>query len=46
MRILANDGIDAVGKQLLEAAGFEVDTNHIPQEELAEKLKLRCNNGT
>ncbi|SMG16627.1 D-2-hydroxyacid dehydrogenase [Sphingobacterium psychroaquaticum] len=39
MRILANDGIDAVGKQLLEAAGFEVDTNHIPQEELAEKLK-------
>ncbi len=38
MRILANDGIDAVGKQLLEAAGFEVDTNHIPQEELAAKL--------
>jgi len=38
MRILANDGIDAVGKQLLEAAGFEVDTNHIPQDELAEKL--------
>jgi len=38
MRILANDGIDAVGQQLLENAGFEVDTNHIPQEELAEKL--------
>ncbi|MEJ5054616.1 D-2-hydroxyacid dehydrogenase [Sphingobacterium sp. MYb382] len=38
MRILANDGIDAVGKQLLEAVGFEVDTNHIPQDELAEKL--------
>ncbi|MGO3192725.1 MAG: D-2-hydroxyacid dehydrogenase [Sphingobacterium sp.] len=35
MRILANDGIDATGKQLLEEAGFEVDTNHIPLEELA-----------
>ncbi|TYR32577.1 3-phosphoglycerate dehydrogenase [Sphingobacterium phlebotomi] len=39
MKILANDGIDAAGKKLLEDAGFEVDTNHIPQEELAEKLK-------
>jgi len=39
MRILANDGIDAAGKKLLEDAGFEVDTNHIPQEELAEKLQ-------
>lgn len=38
MKILANDGIDAAGKKLLEDAGFEVDTNHIPQEELAEKL--------
>ncbi|TDS13046.1 D-2-hydroxyacid dehydrogenase [Sphingobacterium paludis] len=38
MRILANDGIDATGKKLLEDAGFEVDTNHIPQDELAEKL--------
>jgi len=38
MRILANDGIDAVGKKILEEAGFEVDTNHIPQEELIEKL--------
>lgn len=39
MRILANDGIDPAGKKLLEDAGFEVDTNHIPQEELAEKLQ-------
>ncbi|MGV3763000.1 D-2-hydroxyacid dehydrogenase [Parapedobacter sp.] len=38
MRILANDGIDPLGKQLLEDAGFIVDTNHIPQAELAEKL--------
>ncbi|KGE12798.1 D-2-hydroxyacid dehydrogenase [Sphingobacterium deserti] len=38
MRILANDGIDAAGKKLLEDAGFEVDTNHIPQDELATKL--------
>ncbi len=38
MRILANDGIDPIGKKILEEAGFEVDTNHIPQEELINKL--------
>src|SRR5690606_21136920 len=39
MNILANDGIDPLGKQLLEDAGFSVDTTHIPQEELAERLQ-------
>ncbi|WP_437919794.1 D-2-hydroxyacid dehydrogenase [Sphingobacterium sp. LRF_L2] len=39
MRILANDGIDPIGKKILEDAGFEVDTNHIPQEELSVKLQ-------
>ena len=39
IRILANDGIDPTGKKLLEEAGFEVDTHHIPQAELAEGLK-------
>lgn len=38
MKILANDGIDPVGKKILEDAGFVVDTTHIPQEELADKL--------
>ncbi len=38
MRILANDGIDPIGKKLLEDAGIEVDTQNIPQEELASKL--------
>ncbi len=38
IRILANDGIDAIGKNLLEKAGFLVDTTNIPQEELAAKL--------
>lgn len=38
MRILANDGIDPIGKKLLEEAGIEVDTQNIPQEELASKL--------
>jgi len=38
MKILANDGIDPLGKQLLEDAGFTVDTAHIPQEELAAQL--------
>jgi len=39
IRILANDGIDPIGKELLEKAGFEVDTTSVPQEQLAEKLK-------
>ncbi len=38
MRILANDGIDPIGKKILEDAGFTVDTVHIPQEELALRL--------
>lgn len=38
-RILANDGIDPIGKELLEKAGFQVDTTHIPQEQLSEGLK-------
>lgn len=40
IRILANDGIDPIGKILLETAGFQVDTTHIPQNELPEKLNL------
>jgi D-3-phosphoglycerate dehydrogenase len=38
MRVLANDGIDAAGKQILEAAGFEVITQKIAQEELPAKI--------
>jgi D-3-phosphoglycerate dehydrogenase len=39
IKILANDGIDPAGKQLLEEAGFIIDTNNIPQEELLVKLQ-------
>jgi D-3-phosphoglycerate dehydrogenase len=39
IKILANDGIDDTGKKMLEAAGFLIDTNKIPQEKLAEALK-------
>lgn len=39
IRILANDGIDAVGKQLLEQAGFIVDTENIPQDQLSVALQ-------
>lgn len=39
IKILANDGIDPAGKQLLEAAGFIIDTNNIPQEELPTRLQ-------
>ena len=38
IKILANDGIDPAGKALLEAAGFEIDTVNIPQDELPTKL--------
>jgi D-3-phosphoglycerate dehydrogenase len=38
IKILANDGIDPAGKALLEAAGFIVDTNNIPQDELPARL--------
>jgi D-3-phosphoglycerate dehydrogenase len=38
IKILANDGIHPDGKMLLEEAGYQVDTEKIPQEELAEKL--------
>lgn len=38
IRILANDGIHPDGKLLLEEAGYEVETNKIPQEELMDKL--------
>ncbi len=37
-KILVNDGIHPTGKRLLEEAGFEVDMNTIPQEELMNKL--------
>ena len=35
MKILANDGISAVGQQQLEAAGFTVITDKVAQENLA-----------
>ena len=38
IKILANDGIDPIGKKMLEDAGFIVDTNNIPQDELPAKL--------
>ena len=38
MRVLANDGIAPNGKAQLEAAGFEVVTTKIPQDELMTKL--------
>ncbi|GIV27040.1 MAG: 3-phosphoglycerate dehydrogenase [Bacteroidia bacterium] len=37
-KILANDGIDKTGKELLEKAGFEVYTEKIPQEKLIDVI--------
>jgi len=39
INILANDGIDAAGKKIFEAAGFSVSTEKISQEKLSEALK-------
>lgn len=39
IKILANDGIDPIGKALLEKAGFQVDTDTIPQDQLAAALQ-------
>lgn len=39
IKILANDGIDAAGKKMLEEAGLSVDTQKIPQEALKGRLK-------
>jgi D-3-phosphoglycerate dehydrogenase len=39
IKILANDGIDPIGKALLEQAGFVVDTETVPQDKLVEALK-------
>lgn len=38
IRILANDGIDNIGKQMLTEAGFEVITTKVTQQELAKEL--------
>ncbi len=38
IRILANDGIHPDGKLLLEEAGYQVDTEKVPQEELPKVL--------
>ncbi|NBP04966.1 MAG: 3-phosphoglycerate dehydrogenase [Bacteroidetes bacterium] len=39
MKILANDGIDTAGEDLLRKAGFSIDTQKIPQAELAAAIK-------
>ena len=38
MRVLANDGIAESGKEVLEAAGFEVRAVHVAQEQLVEYI--------
>jgi D-3-phosphoglycerate dehydrogenase len=37
--ILANDGIDAIGQELLEKAGYAVITEKVAQEQLAKEIK-------
>ena len=40
-KILANDGIDATGKALLEKAGFEVITEKVAQDKLIETINTQ-----
>ncbi len=39
LKVLANDGIHAYGKDLMEKAGITVDTTKIPQDELINRLQ-------
>lgn len=39
IKILVNDGMHADGKAIMEKAGFQVDTNNIPQAELITRLQ-------
>lgn len=39
--ILANDGIDAVGKEMLEKAGYTVITEKVEQAKLAEEINAK-----
>lgn len=38
VKILANDGIDAAGRHILESAGCSISTDKIPQNELASRI--------
>src|SRR5690606_37783474 len=38
IRLLANDGIDDIGKSMLEKEGFIIDTERIPKADLPVKL--------
>ncbi|MBK8620672.1 MAG: D-2-hydroxyacid dehydrogenase [Saprospiraceae bacterium] len=40
MKVLVNDGIEEIGKKIMEDAGIEVDTNAVSQEELFKVLPL------
>jgi D-3-phosphoglycerate dehydrogenase len=40
--ILANDGIDSEGKALLEAAGFQIQTDKVAQADLAAFIKEKA----
>ncbi len=38
MKVLANDGISASGKEKLESAGFQVDTEKVEQDDLPQAI--------
>ena len=42
VKLLANDGIDATGKALLEANGFDVITEKVAQEDLINAINLNA----
>ena len=40
MKILANDGISPLGEKVLKEAGYTIETNNIPQEELEQYINV------
>ena len=38
MKVLANDGVSSTGVKILEAAGFEVSTENVNQDNLIDHL--------
>jgi len=41
MKVLANDGMDAIGIEMLQKSGFEVITEKVAQENLIDSINER-----
>lgn len=39
MKVLANDGISALGEKILKEAGYHIETNNVPQDQLTAYIQ-------